>query len=597
MAAPCAHAQLRICSYNITSLAGDDNAVREVLEAAHADDKPGFAVPVGLFMFCEVRASTVAALTTAVNNAAPAGYTYALATFTTTSSEDGATGAQAIYYRTDLLAELPAGHLDLDTGGGRKTDRWQFRLQGYDSTAARFYIYGSHLKASTGSANEAERLAGVVVIRNNADALGSGLHMLYTGDMNFYTNSEDGYQEFISAGNGQAFDPYGTGAWGGVGNAIKHTQSPLLNAAGGLVGGGMDDRFDLMLHTAEFADNDGLTIISGTCRSLGNDGAHYNLSINDGNNNYYPSDIPRSNALSDYLFVAADHIPVIVDYKIPAKNSAVIIDPPARVIQNAAGVVAQVRVSNAATGLAVGVDGLDYSVTGSSVLSGVFSGTAPLAPAYAAHNLPVATNVVGLRTGNAQVNSGSEAVQTPSISLPVSLRVLRAHNPSFSAVSDLNTSLFTVSGTVEGEVIEVHVPTVNFGYTVDQALMDVDAATVATAGFSIAGTSGTGISTGSGDVTVQFDPASFGPGTYEAPVTIYTSDENVPGETVASIVATVRVTLTSACDLADFNCDGGVDGADLGTLLGGWGLPGQTDLNSDGNTDGADLGILLGLWG
>ena len=46
----------------------------------------------------------------------------------------------------------------------------------------------------------------------------------------------------------------------------------------------------------------------------------------------------------------------------------------------------------------------------------------------------------------------------------------------------------------------------------------------------------------------------------------------------------------------DFNGDGRVNGADLGTLLGNWGLPGPTDLNGDGTTGGADLGILLGSW-
>ncbi|MCP4795978.1 MAG: hypothetical protein GY885_07470, partial [Phycisphaeraceae bacterium] len=46
----------------------------------------------------------------------------------------------------------------------------------------------------------------------------------------------------------------------------------------------------------------------------------------------------------------------------------------------------------------------------------------------------------------------------------------------------------------------------------------------------------------------------------------------------------------------DFNCDGCVDGGDLGILLAAWGTPGS-DLSGDGSTDGADLGIFLSLWG
>jgi len=45
----------------------------------------------------------------------------------------------------------------------------------------------------------------------------------------------------------------------------------------------------------------------------------------------------------------------------------------------------------------------------------------------------------------------------------------------------------------------------------------------------------------------------------------------------------------------DINKDGMINSADLGTLLGQYGLPGIADLNSDGTTNSADLGILLGL--
>lgn len=47
----------------------------------------------------------------------------------------------------------------------------------------------------------------------------------------------------------------------------------------------------------------------------------------------------------------------------------------------------------------------------------------------------------------------------------------------------------------------------------------------------------------------------------------------------------------------DLNGDGIVNGADLASLLTGWGQPGPTDLNASGNTDGADLVILLTNWG
>lgn len=50
--------------------------------------------------------------------------------------------------------------------------------------------------------------------------------------------------------------------------------------------------------------------------------------------------------------------------------------------------------------------------------------------------------------------------------------------------------------------------------------------------------------------------------------------------------------------MGDVNLDGAVTGADLGLLLGDWGLPiAQSDLDHDGLVTGADLGLLLGAWG
>ena len=57
------------------------------------------------------------------------------------------------------------------------------------------------------------------------------------------------------------------------------------------------------------------------------------------------------------------------------------------------------------------------------------------------------------------------------------------------------------------------------------------------------------------------------------------------------------------CERADFNCDGIIDGADLGVMLLNWGpCPDggsrcQGDINNDGFVDGGDLGLLLVHWG
>ena len=591
-----AQAQLRVVTYNITGLAGDQNSLRAVISSFHTDNKQGFATPVGLFLFSEVGTGDTAALLALVNQAAPAGYTYALATYTGSGTEDSASGAEAAIYRTDLLTEIPSAHIDLSTGGSRNSDRWLFQLNGYSSTSARLYVYGSHLKASTGSTNVATRLSGVQTLRANCDALGAGVRAIYSGDMNFYTSSESGYQAFIAAGNGAAVDPLGTADWTGASNAWKHTQSPRDILANGLIGGGMDDRFDFMLPTAQLMDGAGIAFITGSYRAVGNDGNHYNLAVNSGTNSYFPAELSRSGTLATNLFNAADHIPVLADFQVPAWNTAVLGTVPTRVVQGATA-TAQVRVANDAPGdSSLGVDALDYVVTGSGVLSGTLSGTAVLTPSYTTVNVPVVTSTVGLRTGTATVTSANEAVQNPSIPLNVSIQVLRVSNPSFNAASDVNTLNVPISASVGGAAVEATFPVSNFGFTADQATMDIDAVQIPSGPFSLVSGTATGIGATPGTVRVKFNPAGLAPGTYTSTATVQTSDENVPGATTAQVVATLSATIGSG-RLGDLNGDGVVHGADLGSLLSQWGQPGPGDLNGDGIVGGADIGIMLANWG
>lgn len=72
-----------------------------------------------------------------------------------------------------------------------------------------------------------------------------------------------------------------------------------------------------------------------------------------------------------------------------------------------------------------------------------------------------------------------------------------------------------------------------------------------------------------------------------------------PGEEIVVAGKGGAVTLVAPRIAAatDLNCDGVVNGADLGILLAAWGESGvPADINGDGVVDGADLGILLTGW-
>ena len=68
--------------------------------------------------------------------------------------------------------------------------------------------------------------------------------------------------------------------------------------------GGLDDRFDLILISDPLWDN--VNVPSYT--AYGNDGAHFNMSINAGTNSAVSSEI------ADALFYGRDHLPVFCDF-------------------------------------------------------------------------------------------------------------------------------------------------------------------------------------------------------------------------------------------------------------------------------------------
>lgn len=603
-----ASAQLRIVNYNAAQLDGNLAALQDVLTALGADDKPGFAVAPHVLIFQEVQnadTSIPAPMTSPLGAriaAAFPGVPYARATYTFTSTEEGTVGAQCIYFRSDTLAEIAGAHLDLATGGSRNSDRWQFRLLGYNSLDARFFVYSSHLKAGTAAADEAERFDGAVVLRNNADGLPVGSHTIYTGDYNVYDNGEFAYQEMISAGNGQAIDPLGTGNWTGSGNAIKHTQAPCLTGCA-LVGGGMDDRFDLQLATSAFNDGEGLARIAGTYRSFGNDGNHYNLDINNGNNTYYPADIPRSNALAADLKIASDHVPVICEYQLPAKMAGSLPASFGRVIQNGA-VTVQLQVSNTATVIvAGGADELDFSASASGGLSGTAGGSVNALGAPALRVFSVNTSVVGPLSGSVNLTSSSQAVEPAALAFNTSGSVVRAADASFSSAVDQNSLatyriLLAGSGVIALPAVSVS----NFGYDANQALLDVDAVSGAAAPFQFTGGLATGL--GIGSTALQFSVDTTAPGNVlvTGAIQIQVSDEDIPGASTGNLSLSLEVRLRPVLGDVDNDCDS--DLADLtvllgafGTCIGDAGFDRECDLDNSECVDLADLTALLADFG
>ncbi|TVQ52602.1 MAG: hypothetical protein EA377_09780 [Phycisphaerales bacterium] len=603
-----AEAQLRVVTYNIAQTLGDEEALQTVIEELHADDKPGFDVPVSLFVFQEVRTMDLPVLASIINAAAPPGVSYIQGTYSQTN-QDNVAGAQAMFYRAGYLVENPSEFANLNTGAGRRTNRWQLRLSGYSSADARFYIYSSHLKAETGTANQQQRLAGVQTIRADADSFPEGTAIIYAGDMNFYNNNEPGYLFFLTPGPGQANDPLGTGNWTGPGNAIKHSQSPRKIMAGGLIGGGMNQRFDFQLSTDAFNDGKGYSLMPDTYRSFGNDGMKFNDAINDGNNFYYPDNVPLSNLIANALHDGSDHIPVVAEYQIPARMNANLVPSNFGTVIQGASITAEWQVLNTAPQVVVpeGADTLIFFVNGAGVLSGNVPGQAKALDPPTTGQMNINTNTVGPASGTATFTSNNTGVQNPVITRTIAGNVLAPSQPSFAADEVFTNTTIEFTFDADSGTQSFNVPIWNVGFDEWQALLNVDGVDTLDSPFDVVVDSGLDIGDAPFDLVFEINTDGLDAGLYTADYFVLTSDEDLPGAMTDELMLTINVMIDgedpkdSPC-VGDLTGDGQVNVFDLLELLGQWGACDDpedcpADLTEDGQVNVFDLLELLGNWG
>lgn len=172
-----------------------------------------------------------------------------------------------------------------------------------------------HLKASPGSADEAERASETATISAYLAQQGTGNYVLM-GDLNVYSSGEACYQNLVAASSLSArlYDPITRpGAWSGSASfADIHTQSPrTVNTLGdGGANGGLDDRFDQILVSGPvMQDGAGVKYLPGSYTTVGQDGLHYNGSLLDA-----PGNVAAPNAVLQSLYEMSDHLPVAASF-------------------------------------------------------------------------------------------------------------------------------------------------------------------------------------------------------------------------------------------------------------------------------------------
>ena len=219
---------------------------------------------------------------------------------------DGPYTDNLIFYKHSKIIYIGTEQIPTDL-----RDISAYTLSLVDKPDFEFIIYSVHLKASQGSDNEYRRYQEVLALKNHADDLPPGYHFIVLGDFNIYKSIEPAYQTLMDSFAIDLYDPINRpGYWhDNPSFADIHTQSTRDITFGGGVGGGMDDRFDMILLSEPFSTPEGLMYIEGSYYAFGNDGNHFNQAINYGSNSAVPSEI------ADALYYASDHLPVVAQFQ------------------------------------------------------------------------------------------------------------------------------------------------------------------------------------------------------------------------------------------------------------------------------------------
>ena len=194
----------------------------------------------------------------------------------------------------------------------------------HNQTGNTIKLLAVHLKASNSTSDQQQRLSEVNALRSFTNSLPNGDEFAVLGDFNIYTSTEPAYQRLLQTevgSEGHFIDPLNlSGTWNQSAYAPFHTQSSRIRALSDSGStGGLDDRFDMILNSKGMTEEGGIKYIPGSLKPLGNDGNHYNDSINQRPNTSVPDSI------ADAIYYGSDHLPVTALYKFEKTGSVTII--------------------------------------------------------------------------------------------------------------------------------------------------------------------------------------------------------------------------------------------------------------------------------
>ena len=177
-----------------------------------------------------------------------------------------------------------------------------------------FTVFAAHLKAGSTASDIADLARETAALMAYLQSHNVGAYYFLVGDLNMPKSQETGFQNLLNPStssirfNDQENQP---GNWNNNYTFRNlHTQSTRDGATNSdcFSGGGLDDRFDHVLFNDNVANGSGkMTYVAGSLTPVGNDGLHFNSSINSPTNNSVPATVLTA------LYEMSDNLPVYVD--------------------------------------------------------------------------------------------------------------------------------------------------------------------------------------------------------------------------------------------------------------------------------------------
>ncbi|HDP74869.1 MAG TPA: T9SS type A sorting domain-containing protein [Bacteroidales bacterium] len=271
-----------------------------------------------------------------------------------------------IYYNSEKL-ELKSQ--EAIPTSPRETNVYKFYLKTpglVNGDTVFLYHFVTHLKAGNYNSAAQQRAAAANSIMSYISSKNLKGNVIFSGDLNLYSASEDAFVAFttpVGSNNFRFYDPLNAvGNWHlNYSYRFVHTQSTRTVANEGCFStGGLDDRFDFILTSSDIlAGTSGVKFYSYT--TLGQDGNRFNGSIISPTNTSIPTEVANA------LYSMSDHLPVIMKVTYNSSSTSVKTDknPVNILFNNPVYNTLKIQVLEYATIVSVNI----FNILGNNILS------------------------------------------------------------------------------------------------------------------------------------------------------------------------------------------------------------------------------------